>query len=157
MTRRDDTDARLAELAGRTGLTATGLGALGVGDGPHPVVFFRLAELPDGDADRVLHDQLGDDFLDVVPGAFTAAPGEPRRWAHPDLEPIAIVGGAETFAIGPTLGEALVAAAVLLVDRRAEPATVVGWAGAPQPLVAVAGSVAALAVTSIADLAVGSR
>ncbi len=143
-----DTDRLLEELAGRSGLAVAGLGELGLGEGPHPAAFFVVAQLAEVAVDRLLADHFGDDFLDVVPDAFERDGEGRRRWTREGLEPIAIIGGAETFDPGPTLDDALPGAAVLLLDRRASPATVLGWDRVPvRRLVPVAPSLASLTIT----------
>ena len=62
-----------------------------------------------------------------------------ERWTQHHLEPIAIVGAPNTFAIGASAADALPCAAVLFLDRRATRAPVLGWNRSPvHRLVAVA-------------------
>jgi hypothetical protein len=127
-----DVGAELAELAARPGLRIAGIEALGLPAGPHPVAFFVPSELGAETLDRLLADHLGDDFLDVVPDGFGDDPETGlRRWTQHHLEPIAIVGAPDTFAIGPGAADALPSAAVLFLDRRVTPAPVLGWNRSP--------------------------
>jgi len=124
--------------------------ALGLGGGAHPVAFFTLRELDADLVDRVIADHLGDDFLDVVPGAFALDPETGRRrWQHAGLQPIAIIGAAETFDLGPTVAEALPSAAVLFLGGEGAAAAVLGWNRCPtHRLVPVASSLSELDVRS---------
>jgi len=117
-------DSLVAALSGQAGLTLRAP-ALGLGAGRLPVVFFALGDLDDDAMDRLIMDHLDDDVLAAVPGAFVRGPDGRRRWARTDVEPIAIVGTAATFELGPELDDALPAAAVLLRDR--EHGAILGW------------------------------
>lgn len=121
-------ESLIAALAGQTGLTLAAP-ALGLGVDRLPVSFFVLGELDDADVDRLIADHLDDDALVVLPGAFVRGPDGLRRWARTDVEPIAIVGRAETFELGATLADALPASAVLLHDR--DHGAILGWDRVP--------------------------
>jgi hypothetical protein len=137
-------DSLVAALAGQTGLTVCAP-ALGLGAGRHPVVFFALSELDDEAVDRLIADHLDDDVLAALPAAFVRGPDGLRRWARTDVEPFGVVGGPETFQLGPDLVDALPAAAVLLRDR--DGGAVLGWDRIPgHAPVAVAASLTDLDV-----------
>ncbi len=89
-------------------------------DNPHRLrdverweIAIDLAALDDRAIDRLLGDHLGDDFLEVVPGAFVRGADGLWRWRATDLVPVAIVGDETTFELGRTLADALPAVAVV--------------------------------------------
>jgi hypothetical protein len=145
---RDRDVAELGELAARPDLRIGGVEAIGLAPGAHPVAFFVLDDVGAETLDRLLGDHLGADFLDVVPDGFAADPETGlRRWSRDLLEPIAIVGAPETFELGPTCADALPSAAVLFLDRRSTPASVLGWDRSPvHRLVTIAPALADLDV-----------
>jgi hypothetical protein len=128
---RDETDELLDDLVERVGLALGGLGELGLGAGPHPTLFYVLRRLDAASVDRLLHDHHGDDFLEVVPGAFDRDDAGMRRWRREALEPVALVGVPGTFELGSSLDDALPCAAVLFLDRGASPPSVLGWNRSP--------------------------
>ncbi len=120
---------------------------LGLGPAPHEACEIDWPAQDAADVDRFIVDHLGDDFLAVMPGAFGPDGDDPGRWVwrSSDLEPLALVGQPGMKRLGPTWRDALPAAAVLFLDHRHEPATIVGWDGSPvRGLVAIAASLADL-------------